>query len=266
MFQGPGRHDSRHRAPKTQEQGDESLAGKTQAAHDVFHDIGHPSHVPGIFQEAQGQEQDQDVGQEGDDGPHPAQDPVDDQGFQPVTDSPGSEQPFQPVPEPADEIFHVSLQHIPYRKGQEEHHRHDQQEHRNAPDPVREHLVQPVGDLVAFLLVEQHFVDDFFDKVVFFPDDLGLIVLVQDVRPVHRVLLHHFLVLFQQLDGVPPGIDDVRVFHFQFRDQLVDPVLDGVGIDHGVHFVVQPMGSDGLMVVDQRVRVFGIPMMDGRME
>ena len=145
VFQGPGCHHSRHRAPKAQEHGDEGLPRQPQTAHHVFHYIGHPGHIPGIFQETQCQKQDQDIGQEGDNGPHAPQDPVDDQGFQGIADGPGGEQPFQAVPEPADEVFHIAFQHIPYGEGQEEHHPHDQQEHRDGQNLVGHDGVNAVG-------------------------------------------------------------------------------------------------------------------------
>lgn len=50
-----------------------------------------------------------------------AQDPHDDQDFSLSLKGPGSEQPLQPVLEPADEIF--TFQHIPHCKSQKNTHR-----------------------------------------------------------------------------------------------------------------------------------------------
>ena len=206
MLQGPGRHNSRHRTSKAQQHGDKGFARQAQMTHDVFHHIGHAGHIAAVFQKAQGQEQNQDIGQERDDGSHATQSPIYNQGLHALIDVPGGQSSFQPVTEDTDGLFQIALQPVPYCKRQEEHHGHNQQEYRDTPDPVGKNFVQIVSELITFLFVQKHFPDDFFNKVVFFPDDFRFVILIQQVILPDRIFFLYFLVFFQQLQSVPTEI------------------------------------------------------------
>ena len=108
--------------------------------------------------------------------------------------------------------------------------------------------------------MEQHFPNDFFNEIVFFLDNLGFVVLVQHLRQVHRTALPDFLVPLQKLNSVPPLVHQFGIEGLQGRFHLVNPILDGIRIHHGVFLVVQHMAAHGLVVVDQGVRGLGVLM------
>ena len=79
VFQCPGRHDCRDRASKPKKQREERAPGKSQTAHDVIHHESHPCHIPAVLQQGKGQEEDEDIGQEGQDSADAGDNPVNNQ-------------------------------------------------------------------------------------------------------------------------------------------------------------------------------------------
>ena len=80
--------------------------------------------------------------------------------------------------------------------------------------------------------------DHFFDKGVFFVDDLRLIAAIQNVCAVQRILFYHFGILLQQFDGNPTGILNVRVTLVQPLAEQVDLMLQRLTVNHGVLVVL----------------------------
>ena len=75
----PGRHNARHGAGKTRQQGNKGPAMQAGPAHDPVHQKGRPGHIAGIFQQDDEEKQDQDLWQEDQDTAHPGNHPVDHQ-------------------------------------------------------------------------------------------------------------------------------------------------------------------------------------------
>ena len=77
------------------------------------------------------------------------------------------QQDLEPVAEP-----------VAQEKCQEEHKGHDAQENRQAKPTVGQDAIHPIGHLLLLLVPEKDFMDHFFDKGVFFVDDLRLIAAI----------------------------------------------------------------------------------------
>ena len=135
VFQGAGGHDGRHRAPEAQQHGDEGLARQAQLAHDPLHHIGHPGHIAAVLQQGQAEEQDQDVGQEGDDGAHAGDDAVHHQGGEHVPGVEAASAASAPSESQPISSSRVALEPVPDGEGEEEDDRHDAQEDGDAPHP-----------------------------------------------------------------------------------------------------------------------------------
>src|SRR5699024_4221814 len=195
-------------------------------------------HVAADHQQVQEQKQGQDVGKEGDDGAHAGDDAVHDQAGEDVPGVDGRQAGGRGVGQPADGHFQIAFEPVADGKGQKEDHRHDEQEHRDAPHLAGQQPVGPLGQDVLALFVDQHLVDDLADEVVFLVDDVGLVAAVQHPGQVHRVFFGDLLVPLQQLDGVPAQVGQAGVAAAQLGDDLVDLVLDLVRVDHGVFGMV----------------------------
>ena len=63
---------------------------------------------------------------------------------------------------------------------------------------------------------------------------------------------------------MPAGFGDVRIPALQLRLEQIDLVLDLIGVDHGeVGVVIVPMAGDTAVVVNQRIQMLALPMVDG---
>ena len=258
VLQGAGGHDGRHRAAKAQHHGDEGPARQAQPAHNAVHDVGHPGHVAAVLQKGQGQEQDEDVGQEGEDPSYAGDDAVHQQGDHRRRDV----QRLQSVPDASGEklqaCLEVALEPVADGEGEEEHQGHDDQEDGQAQPAVDQEPVGLVGDGGLPVLVHQHLLDDLVDEVVLLVDDVLFVAPVQHVGQVHRVLGGDFLVPLQKLEGVPAVVLQIGVLRPQGVYHQVNLVLQLVGIHHGVLRVVmvpvlclQGLGLVLPVVVDQ---------------
>lgn len=106
------------------------------------------------------------------------------------------------------------------------------------------------------VLVDEHLFNDLVDEIVFLVDDVRLIAPVDHIRQVHGIFLRDLPVALEQLQGVPPVIGEIRIFLLQHGHDLIDLVLDLVGIDHGVfRMMIVPVLRDGLVLVDEPVRL-----------
>ena len=101
--------------------------------------------------------------------------------------------------------------------------------------------------------MDDHFPNDFFNKVILLPNDIDFIAPVQHVGQVHRKLFHHFLIALQKFDGGPAAIGNIRIMSFKKSGNLVDSVFDIIGIDHGIFLMIEFMGTGLIMVVNQGI-------------
>ena len=83
-LQRPGRHDSRHTAPESEDHRDKGFSVQTEFMHDTVHDHGNSCEISGVLEDRKKQEQEEDIRQEDNDRPHPADDSVADQRGDPV--------------------------------------------------------------------------------------------------------------------------------------------------------------------------------------
>lgn len=129
---------------------------------------------------------------------------------------------------------------------------------------MREHAVDLFGKHVLLLLVQQHFADDLFDKIVLFVDDLRFVALVQHVGQIDGVFFGDLLVLFEKFESVPALVDDVGILLFQDGDDLVQLVLDLIRIHHGIfRMVVVAVAGHVVVLVHQPFGRLVSPVVDG---
>ena len=86
-------------------------------------------------------------------------------------------------------------------------------------------------------------------------------------RIINGELLRHFRVHFQQLQGMPAMIVNIRIPFMQHASHCVDFVLQGVAVHHGklVVMIVAVLRLIG-MIVNQPVRPHVAAMVDRRMQ
>ena len=124
--------------------------------------------------------------------------------------------------EPVNAQLKISLDPVANGKGQKEGNGHDSQKDGDTPHFAGEQLVRPLGDQILPFLVEQDFTDDF------------PVAAIQHLGKVHRVLLRDLLILLQQLQRMPAVVRQAWITTLQLQHDLVDLVLDLIGIDHGI--------------------------------
>ena len=263
-FERAGRHDGRHRAAKAQEHGDERLARQPELAHDALHDVSNARHVAAVLEEGERQKEDEDVGQEGEDGPDAADDAVNEEGDEDGVRADGGEPRLRRIRKPAEPQLEERFDGVAHIEGEEEDERHDAEEDGDAPHLVREGAVELIGKHVLPLLVYHDFMDDLVDEVVLLIDDVRFVISVKDRRKLHGVFFRDLLVAFQKLDGVPALVGGIEVMFIELADDTIDLVLDGIRIDHRVFrvMVVDVMGR-GLVVVDEIVGPRAVFVVDG---
>ena len=266
-FECAGRHDGGHRAAEAQEHGDERLAREPELAHDALHDVSNARHVAAVFEEGERQKEDEDVGQEGEDGPDAADDAVDEEGDEDGVRADGGEPRLRRIRKPAEPQLEERFDGVAHIEGEEEDERHDAEEDGDAPHRVREGSVELIGEDVLPLLVDHDFMDDLVDEVVFLIDDVRFVTSVEDGRKLNGVFFRDLLVAFQKLDGVPAFVGRIGVLFVEFTYNGVDLVLDGIRVDHRVFrmVVVDVMGR-GLVVVDEVVGSRAVLVVEGGVE
>ena len=153
--QGPRRHDGRYAAAKADQHRHEALAGKTDLAQRLIHDVGDPRHVAAVLQQAEEEKQDNDQRQEREHAADAGTDAIDDQRMQPRRDLPYIHLRIEPADEHIDAAFQQALQSAADRhEGQIKDQQHDPQKDRNAQIFMR----QPAVDLFAALLLTRFIV------------------------------------------------------------------------------------------------------------
>ncbi|OPY13819.1 MAG: hypothetical protein A4E69_01465 [Syntrophus sp. PtaB.Bin138] len=143
VFQGSGCHDRRYGAAETDEHRDETLAVQPDFVHQTIHDEGRPGHVARIFQDRDGQKEQQNVRQKHDDPAHAADDAIHQKGLQQAFRS------FRPppchlFPHPAEEGFKPAHGRIAQGKGQLEDKVHQPQKDRKTENTVRDDGINPI--------------------------------------------------------------------------------------------------------------------------
>ena len=89
--------------------------------------------------------------------------------------------------------------------------------------------------------MDHHLFHDLLNQIILLVDDLRLIVFVQNMRQVHRAFPGHFLISFQQLDGVPAGVGQPGIFMLQSLCNGVNAKFHHLVIDHGIVVVLMPL-------------------------
>ena len=256
VLERTGGHYGRHRAAEAQQHGYEGLAGEAKPAHDTLHDVGDARHIAAVLQKREAEEEYQDVRQEGHDCAHTCDYAVDDEGAYDLARVHRREQGAHRSAERVYAQLEPALEPVAHREGEEEGEGHDKQEDGDAPDPARQDGVGPLGEDVALLLVQKHLVDYLADKVVFLVDYVGLIAPVEHLREVHGVFLADLLVALEELERVPAVVLQVRIAPGELGDNLVNLVLNLVGVHHGVlAVVVVPVVRDLAVLVYEPVRM-----------
>ena len=266
-FERAGRHDGGHRTAEAQEHGDERLAREPELAHDALHDVGNARHVAAVFEEGERQKEDEDVGQEGEDGPDAADDAVDEEGDEDGVRADGGEPRLRRIRKPAEPQLKERFDRVAHIEGEEEDERHDAEEDGDAPHLVREGAVELIGEDVLPLLVDHDFMDDLVDEVVLLIDDVRFVASVEDGRKFDGVFFRDLFVALEKLDGVPAFVGGIGVLFVEFTDNGVDLILDGIRIDHRIFrvMVVNVVGG-GLVLVDEMIGPRAVLVVDGGVE
>ena len=229
VLDGTGSHDTGNAAAGTNQNGDEALAGQTEAAEDTVHDEGDTGHVADVLQDGQQEEQNEHLGNEAQNSADTGDDAVHDQAVQPASNADGFQQAAQGV---RDDLTEQNIVRPVGGKGADAdaavrnggahrdgvHQPHDEREDRQSQDTVRDDLVDLIGGgqvLGAGLLLDG-LVNDAVDvSVALVGDDaLGVIVhlllAVSDVGVdvvqqlfVQVQLSLDLVVALKQLDSVP---------------------------------------------------------------
>ena len=146
VLHGPGAHDGGDRTAEAHEHGDEGLSAQPEPAQGPVHDKCRPGHIARVLQKGQKQEQQGDLGQEGEHTAHAGDDAVAGQGDEDV----GHPQPLQSWGQPLGKSVHgrphpVGQPGAEGAEGDHKHHQHGTQEQGDGEYPVGDHLV----DLLA---------------------------------------------------------------------------------------------------------------------
>ena len=247
IFQGPRRHDGRYAAAKAEDHGDKGPSGQTQTVHYIVHDIGYAGHVTAVFQEGQSEEEDTDVGQKGQDAANAGDDAITDQGNEHIVSPQRSQAAFSQSRQGIDGALEGILDHIADEESQEKDDGHDGQEDGDAQPFIGQVAVDGIGCRCFRRLVDDDFMDDFFDEGIFFGDDIRFITAVQDVMDVvDGILGRNFRVPFEELQRMPAVIVQIGIFVMQELAHGVDAVFHGVAVDHG-EFTVMIMLMMGMV-------------------
>ena len=219
--------------PNPKIMGMNARTGKSQLAHNPFHDIGNTGHISAVLQKSQCQKQNENVRQESQDTAHTGDDTVYQQGAQHFID-PGSnsvhrlsmptgfqflipEYPFSQSP--MVKVRKNTTAMIPRKIG-------------ILQNSVRQCPVCLFRQSVLPILIDQHFPDDLLDKIILLIDDVRFIVPVDHIRQIDRITFVDLLILLQQLNGVPAVIRQIRIFPLQLRHDKVNLVLNSIAVNH----------------------------------
>ena len=190
VLDGTGSHNTGNAAAGTNQNGDEALAGQTEAAEDTVHDEGDTGHVD-ILEDGQQEEQNEHLGNEAQNRADTGDDAVHDQAVQPASNTDALQQAAEGI---RDDLTEQNIVRPVGGKGADAdaavrnggahrdgvHQPHDEREDRQSQDTVRDELVDLIGDsqvLGAGLLLDG-LVNDAVDvSVALVGDDaLGVIV------------------------------------------------------------------------------------------
>ena len=107
----------------------------------------------------------------------------------------------------------ILFQEITNRKCEEKYQCHDSQEDGDSPDRMGHELVHPVRGSRLLILIKQAFLNYFLYVIIFFIDNLFLIIPWQDLfHMIQRVVAYDYLIKFQELDGMPAHVIHIAVF------------------------------------------------------
>jgi len=98
-------------------------------------------------------------------------------------------------------------------------------------------MVDPIRAGCFGIPVDQRFLNDFLNKVVFLVDDLLTTGVRQPFGKGNGVFLHNDRVAFQNFHGVPTVVGHIGILLFQLFLDNVDFILDLIAVHHG-KFVV----------------------------
>ena len=255
VLHGAGAHNRGNGTAEAHEHGDEGLAGQSEPPQQPVHDEGRPGHVARVLQEGEKQEQDGDLGQEGEHAAHAGDHAVHQQGLHPGGGARGGQNRADgPGEVAADEHVHPVGEGLPRPEGEGEHGQHHQQEHRDGQKFVGDDGVDPVGQggraqgAAPAHALGHHLLDELVpgvgDQGLPVAQVVGPLVLPADgLQPVLLVFgqaqgLFHQGIPLDELDGGPVGGDAGGVG--LVVDQLAHLVVDLVG-----EVVVQIVGLHG---------------------
>ena len=81
---GAGHHDGRDRTGHATDEGDDGFSTEAEGAHDAVHEEDDPRHVAGIFEDADEEEEEGNLGNEDDDASQSGPDPIDEEIAEPA--------------------------------------------------------------------------------------------------------------------------------------------------------------------------------------
>ena len=245
VLHGARPHNGGHRAAETHQHGDKGLAAEAKAPQQAVHDKGRPGHIARVLQEGEKQEQNGNLGQEGEYAPNPGNHAVHQQGLHPGRHSGGGQDRANKVREiTADQSVHPIRQNLARPEGQGKHGQHHQEKDRYGQEPVGDNGVDPVRQSQGPVRLPplHRKLDHILEEAVAAVGHQGLPV-AQGIGPLVlpadglqllplRVcqvqgLLHQGVPL-QQLDRRPVGGQAGGVG--PVVDQLPHPVVDGMGV------------------------------------
>ena len=99
---------------------------------------------------------------------------------------------------------------------------------------MRQYTVCLFRQSVLTILIDQNLPDDFLNKIILLIDNVGFIVPVDHIRHIDRITCRDFLILPQQLNGVPAVIGQVRMFPLQLCHDKINLVLNSITVNHCV--------------------------------
>ena len=283
-FNGARCHDRRNGTAESQHQRHKGSALQTENTHDPVHDIRGTGHITGIFQQRNGKEQEQDIGQKH----HHAADATDD----PVDHHIPQERQrfFIPVSadeftQPGESVFDVSHERICERECEPECEIHNDQKDGQPQKFIGHNAVDLIGDLPAFFLCEcdgiaagtgKHGITAVRHKCIGI--DGVNIPQMADLRgnfAVHRFEFrntHGGSIVFQQFDRKETGGNMGILFDIQsidlFRDRANGVVHIRTVCEHGHPVIVQHL-QERSQTRQQRTHAAGFAadgLNDGRTE
>ena len=125
MLQSPGGHDCRNGTSESEQKWDKCASGEPKPAHDVIHDKGNSGHISAVFQKCEGKEQNEYIGQEGENTTYTCDDTIHHKGLKHRIGMYGSQTIGYRRRKQIQCDLKISFQEIAYRKGQEKYHCHN---------------------------------------------------------------------------------------------------------------------------------------------